>query len=62
MRQILYEINSLILLVCGILMWLDMDGDSLVNPMQPVEIIFTISVLLMMAGILDRHNHLNNRE
>lgn len=62
MRQILYEINSLILLVCGILMWLDMDGDSLVHPMQPVEIIFTISVLLMMAGILDRHNHLNNRE
>lgn len=62
MRQILQEINSLILLVCGILMWLDMDGDQLVHPMQPVEITFTISVLLMMAGILDRHHHLNNRE
>lgn len=62
MHQILQKVNSLILLVCGILMWLDMDGDSLVHPMQPVEIIFTISVLLMMAGMLDRNHHINDHQ
>lgn len=62
MHEILQEINSIIMLVCGTLMWFKMDGNSLVHPMQPVEITFAISVLLMMAGIIYHNHHLNDHE